>query len=199
MYGIQTLCDRYSLASRKSLYTRLNGLKSKGINIELVTKEGRSYASEEIKKHLDDLNNHILNGEPVSSYQPVTKTEVLNNSPDHNTTTQHNDTTTQYKGTTTQQYIAVTPAQIKDIAIAVAQIVQPKPDPLAYMNKLMMLSEFGLEVTTKEVANLIGIKPRGRFFKRGSFEFVKVGRIGNQSAWKVVQVMPPLKQFDSKN
>ena len=50
----------------------------------------------------------------------------------------------------------------------------------------------GWELTTSQVKDLIGVKPsckKGKqTFKRGSFIFVKSGRIGNQTSWKVQKV-----------
>ncbi len=47
------------------------------------------------------------------------------------------------------------------------------------------------ELTTSQVKELIGVKPKcqkgKKTFKRGSFIFVKSGKIGNETAWKVMK------------
>ena len=49
------------------------------------------------------------------------------------------------------------------------------------------------ELTTSEVQQLIGVKPyckKGEnTYKRGSFIFIKSGRIGNQTSWRVNKVI----------
>jgi hypothetical protein len=60
------------------------------------------------------------------------------------------------------------------------------------MGKLEMAIANNWELTTSEVQQLIGVKPyykKGEnTYKRGSFIFVKTGRIGNQSSWRVKKV-----------
>ncbi|HEY9599113.1 MAG TPA: hypothetical protein V6D33_15715 [Cyanophyceae cyanobacterium] len=35
---------------------------------------------------------------------------------------------------------------------------------------------------------VIGVQPKGERFTRGSFTFVRTGKIGSQAAWRVVKV-----------
>ncbi|MEN9567487.1 MAG: hypothetical protein RLZZ69_2683 [Cyanobacteriota bacterium] len=66
------------------------------------------------------------------------------------------------------------------------------PDPLWYLGKLEIARASGWELTTSQVKELIGVKPSckqgKKTFKRGSFIFVKTGKIGNQTSWKVQKV-----------
>ena len=63
------------------------------------------------------------------------------------------------------------------------------PDPLWSLERLERASSMGWELTTSQVKELIGASPncdRGRnSFRRGSFVFVKSGKIGRQTSWKV--------------
>ncbi|MGD1805312.1 hypothetical protein ACP6PL_07695 [Dapis sp. BLCC M126] len=43
-------------------------------------------------------------------------------------------------------------------------------------------------LSTSEVKELIGVKPRASSFARGAFKFIKCGKIGNKSAWSVEKV-----------
>ena len=65
-------------------------------------------------------------------------------------------------------------------------------DPLWYLPKLEMARANNWELTTSQVKKLIGVKPscpKGKkTYKRGSFVFIKSGKIGNQTAWKVQKV-----------
>jgi hypothetical protein len=57
------------------------------------------------------------------------------------------------------------------------------------MKELKEASEEGWLLTTKEIQELIGVKPRTKkgenTYIRGSFSFTKSGKIGGQTAWKV--------------
>jgi len=60
--------------------------------------------------------------------------------------------------------------------------------PLWYHRELEEAAEVGWLLTTKEVRALIGVKPHGPEYRRGCWLFVKMGRIGNQSAWTVEKI-----------
>lgn len=66
-------------------------------------------------------------------------------------------------------------------------------DPLWYLAKLETARASDWELTTSQVKDLIGVKPkcdRGKnTFRRGSFIFVKSGKIGNQTSWKVKKLV----------
>lgn len=61
--------------------------------------------------------------------------------------------------------------------------------PLWYMKELKEATEEGWLLTTSQVQELIGVKPKTKkgenTYTRGSFSFVKSGKIGTQTAWKV--------------
>ena len=82
--GVSELCDRYSIKSRKSLYSRLDGL-----NITLDKDGNKSYATEEQIKLLDQQNEHIKEGGTLKSFTPTATVEVTV----HDTATQHNQDT----------------------------------------------------------------------------------------------------------
>ena len=73
---------------------------------------------------------------------------------------------------------------------AIAPTPNP-PEPLQALDELEKSAEKGWLLTTEQVKQLIRVKPtvRGsdRTFTRGSFSFVKSGKIGSQTAWKVVK------------
>lgn len=62
-------------------------------------------------------------------------------------------------------------------------------DPLWYMNILEQAQAGSWILTTSEVEQLIGVKPtypkNKNFYQRGCWIFVKVGKIGSQTAWRV--------------
>ena len=89
--GVQELCDRYNIKSRKSLYSRLDGL-----GITLAKDGNKSYATDEQVKLLDQQDEHIKNGGTIKNFVPTTHAEVTvdntNQNPDRSSiveTAQH--------------------------------------------------------------------------------------------------------------
>ncbi len=66
---------------------------------------------------------------------------------------------------------------------------QPAAHPLWYMEVLEQAQGGGWVLTSEEVQQLIGVKPscpKGQdSFQRGCWVFVKVGKLGTQTAWRV--------------
>ena len=190
---IQELCDRYNIKSRKSLYSRLDGL-----GITLSKDSNKSYATDEQVKLLDQQNEHIKNGGTIKNFIPTTHAEVTV----HNTTTQHshNDDisgiveTAQHTPqlSTQSEAMAILLGDMAEkMAIAIADKMTP-PNPLWFLAELERARASGWELTTSQVKELIGVKPSckegKKTFRRGSFIFVKSGKIGNQTSWKVQKV-----------
>ena len=67
----------------------------------------------------------------------------------------------------------------------------PTRSPLWYMSELEEAQTQGWLLTTSEIQQLIGVKPTApkgtSTYQRGSFSFVKAGKIGTQTAWKVTK------------
>ena len=184
--GVQKLCDRYDIKSRKSLYSRLDGL---GITLD---KDGnKSYATEHHLVLLDQQHEHLKNGGTIKNFVPTSRVTV-------DDTTQHSENldisnianTTQHSTQLTTHPLLLGDI-VESVTAAIAEKMNP-PDPLWYMSALERARVSQWELTTSEVQKLIGVKPsckKGkRTFKRGSFIFVKSGKIGNQTSWKVQKV-----------
>jgi hypothetical protein len=54
--------------------------------------------------------------------------------------------------------------------------------------KLLWYAENQIQLASDELRCLIGIKPSGSEFTRGSFTFTRMGKIGNQSAWSIQKI-----------
>ena len=190
---IQELCDRYGIKSRKSLYTRLNGL-----GIKLGKKNNKSYATEEQIALLDQQNEHIKKGGSIDNFEPVKLAEVTVLKQIHNPTTQDrgNQAISSIAETTLQStQLQITPELLDNVVVAISTAISSNmtpPDPLWYLERLETARASEWELTTSQVKELIGVKPsckKGKkTFKRGSFIFIKTGRIGNETAWKVQKV-----------
>ena len=191
--SVAELCDRYEIKSRKSLYSRLDGL---GITLD---KDGnKSYATEKQVKLLDQQNEHLKNGGTLKNFVPTTHAEVTVHDTVNNT--QHNPDTASIIETTqhTPQLRTQSEAMAillgdmaNKVAMAIAEKMTP-PNPTWYLVELERARASGWELTTSQVKDLIGVKPscqKGKkTYKRGSFVFVKSGKIGSQTAWKVQKV-----------
>ena len=73
---------------------------------------------------------------------------------------------------------------------AIARAIQP-PNPISHWEKLRWAAQTGVVLTTKEISQLLGTMPKLKsgqtIWRRGSFNFEKVGKIGSSSAWLVTQ------------
>lgn len=58
-----------------------------------------------------------------------------------------------------------------------------------HWEQLQQVVDNGWILSTAEVRELIGVKPRKSPFVRGAFQFTKCGKIGNQSAWSVEKIV----------
>lgn len=67
--------------------------------------------------------------------------------------------------------------------------VQPPADPLWYMETLERANAGNWMLTSGEIEKLIGVKPTcpkgSESFQRGSWIFIKVGKVGTQTGWRV--------------
>ncbi len=186
--NIKELCDRYNLNSRKSLYRRLNGL-----GIQLAKKNNKSYATEEQIALLDQQNEHIKQGGSIDNFEPVKVAEVTV----HNTATEQNGNTDISSLVETQLHstqLQITPELLENVVEAISNAIASKmtpPSPLWFMAELERARASDWKLTTSQVKDLIGVKPKcqkgKKTFKRGSFIFVKCGKIGNETAWKVMK------------
>jgi hypothetical protein len=183
--GVNELCDRYEIKSRKSLYSRLDGL---GITLD---KDGnKSFATEEQVKLLDQQNEHLKNGGTLKNFVPTAIAEVTVHNTQHNPDTASIVETTQHTPQLSTQSVLLGDI-VQNLSQTIAEKMQPI-DPLWYLGRLEAARASGWELTTSQVKELIGVKPSckqgKKTFRRGSFVFVKAGKIGNQTSWKVQKV-----------
>jgi hypothetical protein len=164
LYSISDLLERYRLSSRQSIYSRM-----KALNIEPVA---RGKVSREQRDELDKLNEHLKKGGNLSNFsegEVATPAQILQN----------------------QSNTSLTIGELMRLVEAVVSIAN-HPEPLQALEGLEKAAEKGWLLTTEQVRQLIGVKPKvrgsDRTFTHGSFSFVKSGKIGQSSAWRVVKV-----------
>ncbi len=176
---ISELLERYNLKSRKSFYSRLNGL---GITLEKDVR-GHGYATPEQVELLDQLDEHLKAGGTIASFTPISTAEVVPVSSSQHTP-QHTPVNT------TVNTLAEPPIDNRTLSVleAIASQIQPS-SPLWYMDELKRAADEGWLLTTAEVRQLISVKPKTskgeKVYKRGCWLFQKAGKIGSQTAWRV--------------
>lgn len=67
----------------------------------------------------------------------------------------------------------------------IASALRPQQDPVAPLISLSTAADNEWLLTSGQVKALIGVSPRGTTFTRGSFTFIRSGKIGRESGWRV--------------
>ncbi len=184
-FPVSQLQSRFSLG-KQAVYNRLQQLDIKPF------KEGnRSYITADQLQLLDQLHEHINQGGtmaefPKSAASPVDKLDTPVDKAASLVDTVERGMT-KSAANNLDVLVQVVSAGVEK---AIASSVQAK-SPLWYMGELKRAVDEDWLLTTKEIQQLIGVKPRTKkgesTYTRGSFSFVKSGKIGGQTAWKVVK------------
>ena len=78
------------------------------------------------------------------------------------------------------------PTDLTFLVETIAKTIAPV-NPIGHWEKLQWLVDNEIIISTSEVQALLGTKPKGDVWSRGSFVFNKVGKLGNQSSWEVTK------------
>jgi hypothetical protein len=166
-FPVKDLRNRYSVG-RTALYARFTAA-----NITPEKDGTRSYISGEELAELDRLDSHIKTGGKLEDFQPannqslvVSQESAVNGTP---TADNFNETL--------------------QLVEAIARHFQQQREPLQHYAELERAIASGWLLSTAEVRSLISTKPHGDRFQHGSFIFVRAGKIGAQSAWRVAKVI----------
>lgn len=163
-YPVSELTNRYNIG-KQAVYNRLEAL-----SIKPEKQSNRSYISSVQLLELDRLHKHIASGGTMADFE-VSQTES-NLTPV--------DSLSMSSGL----------SQTDDLVTLVERIataLRPTTEPLAHWEQLEKAAVNNWLLTSADVKRVIGVKPKGDSFPRGSFTFVRSGRIGNQAAWRVVK------------
>ncbi|NEO59898.1 MAG: hypothetical protein F6J98_05510 [Moorea sp. SIO4G2] len=186
---VKDLQSRYNIG-RSALYERF-----KHANIK-PNKEGtRSFVSGEQLEELDCLHNHLERGGTFEDFEALLTQEFtensqeaisLNSSPDSSVDV-HQTSSWEAEREALEVLIDVIASGIERVGINRLQPV----NPIGYMGQLKMAAEEGWLLTTSEVEGLIKVKPHTRkgevSYRRGSWVFIKSGKIGRETAWRVAK------------
>ena len=168
---IKELMQRYNLNFRQSLYKRL---KSLGLSLERGDNY-KVYATEEQIQLLDELDEHLKKGGSLRSFLPTTKTVAVSDIPEE----MSSDNLVVSKGE-----ISV----LESLMMALVANIRPR-SPLWYHEELEKAAAGGWLLTSREVRELTGVKPKcgkgSDRFIRGCWLFVKAGKVGGAVGWRV--------------
>ena len=175
---IKELLARYNLKTRQSIYNWCNA-----VNITLEKdSNGHAYATKEQIELLDQLENHLKEGGKLTTFTPVLMVEIDNKLDSKLDSVIDNKIKPVYSSIDSQL--------LGEMMQVIASKLQPV-DPLWYMVILERARNSNWLLTTAEVRELIGVKPKTKkgekTYKRGNWLFIKSGKIGNQTGWKVMK------------
>lgn len=168
------LLKRYNLNSRTALINRLGALE-----IKPVREGNRFFVSADDMDKLDALNECLKRGNSLTECAIEVKSGIFKHdgSAFENGSKRRKEIELDSLPTSTADFTSL----VHDIAAA----LRPQTDPLQHLECLERAAEMGWLLSTKEVRALIGVKPHGSSFERGSFTFSYAGKIGSQTAWRV--------------
>ena len=184
-FAVSELKDRYAISKQAVINRR------KYLNISTYKIGNKSYITEADLDLLDRLHQ-FLNQNPTASmqdFQEQSRESSLSTVP---TDKSSESTLPTVPPLSTSLSVFDNPnvtLNLDDNTIeAIADKFQ-KSNPLWYMKELKVAASEGWLLTTSEVRELIGVKPKTKkgenTYKRGNWLFIKSGKIGNQTAWKV--------------
>jgi hypothetical protein len=163
-YPVSELTNRYNIG-KQAVYNRLEAL-----SIKPAHHSNRSYISSAQLLLLDRLHEHIASGGTMADFEASTTSSSLSpvDSLDVSSGLAHTDDLVMF---------------VERIAAA----IRPTAAPLAHLEQLEKAVAHEWLLTSADVKRVIGVKPKGDSFLRGSFTFIRSGTIGNQTAWRVVK------------
>jgi hypothetical protein len=190
--NILELCDRYGIASKKTLYSRF---EAAGIKPHKDS-SNKAYCSDDQIAILDDLNRHLKEGGTLRNFTPVsvvtTHTTQEAKQPEpltYETLAKNEDAALAIKDSdsvvSTTQLITVLTALAEGTA---KQTAKNQHDPLRKHEQLEKTVEKGWILTTSEIEEIIGVKPHGESYSRGNWIFKRAGKIGRELGWVVERV-----------
>ena len=179
---LSQLPSRYGIA-RSALYTRLKDLK-----IEPEKQGKRAFLDASQLQLLDELHSHLQNGGTTGEFLKQRENERPGQSRTDSWTEESSalvqDSPGQISLTQPGALVAVVEAIVK-------RLVPSAGSRLSYLRELEEAYEKGWLLSTKEVADLLGLSPKtvriyGKEFEDAGFLFTRAGiRKGGKVAWAI--------------
>ncbi|WP_413176463.1 hypothetical protein [Anabaena azotica] len=180
-FPVAALQDRYAIG-KQAVYNRLEAL-----DIKPFKQGNKSYIHATDVELLDELHQHIKDGGKMDNFKSPSPLDTMDTPTGQSDITfSPLDRVDTSSLTTGQSETAV--GELIALVEAIARHLKPS-DPLQHLKALEEAAKAGWILSSTEVEELIGCKPKlkegEQQFVRGSFGFVKSGRVGNQSGWRV--------------
>lgn len=209
-YTIKEVMEIYAIKSRQTFYNWINLLQiTPNKNLD-----GKNIITESQLKLIDELNEHIKLGGSLKSFIPTRYPEILAqalceidnpesvyNSSD--TTLDNVNSIIEPMGTGDNSFeligkeeSTIEPRQLElfgDMVTMIGkeiaeQITEKMVTPINHWHELHIACERGYILSSKEIKQLVGTKPKGNEWVRGCYKFTKVGKIGMESGWKLTKL-----------
>ena len=186
---VTELLNRYKLKTRQAFYDRV-----KSLDIVLPKDaRGHSYATPEQINLLDQLHDYLRTpGTTLSGFVPLSPTGVVQvvdtplDTSNGTSITQSNEKNLEYPDENQSLEL------LEQLVGAIAANIQAK-SPIWYHDELEKAAIGGWLLSTSEVKHLIRVKPYCKkgsdIYERGSWQFIKVGKIGGATAWRVKKII----------
>ncbi len=175
-YSIASLQERYNLSSKQSVYDRMKAL--------LIEPIARGKLSTEQLDKLDKLDKWLKANPHGAIADFPQQPEVM---PSELSATSHqssdNALSTASLDKSQQGF------DLLELAESFARHLSKMRDPLQHYAALERAIASAWLLSSSEVRSLIGVSPKGDRYQRGNFIFVRSGKIGAQSAWRVMKVV----------
>ena len=164
LHSIASLQERYNLSSKQSVYDRIKAL--------LIEPIARGKISSDQLDKLDKLDKHLKSGGTLSDFESsrteIFKIEAIEPAATNLTNDREN---------------------FLELIEAIARHIAATRDPLQHYASLERAIASAWLLSSSEVRSLIGVAPKGDRYQRGNFVFIRTGKIGAQSAWRVTKVV----------
>lgn len=186
LYPVSKLKERYQIGKQAEINRR------KHLKIKPLKKDGTNYITKEELDLLDSLDQYLKEtGGKMSDFSPKSTGLAVESSGGHTGLDSVDSTEVEYQEA---KLIENNPDdQNLDnnwnlLIETLAKNLQPARSPLQHWRELEEASEKGWLLTTSQVKELAGAKPKGEKWQRGSFLFTKASKIGSQTAWLVEKI-----------
>lgn len=176
LFAVSNLQQRYGLASRQAVYDRIKAL--------LIEPVSRGKLSTEQLDKLDKLdkwlkaNPHKAIADFPQQAEVMPPDLAINHQP-----SAISELSTASLDNSQQSF------DLLELAESFARHLSKLRDPLQHYAALERAIASSWLLSTAEIRALIGVKPNGDRFQRGSFIFIRAGKIGAQAAWRVAKVI----------
>jgi len=182
LFPVAELRDRYGIGKQAELNRR------KHLGIQPFKVEGTYYITGQQLKILDALDDWLTKqGGKMADFDPDKMVDSLESSGRLTRPDSVDSTLTNYQEATLieSEELDQTSSDWYKLLQALAEKLQPARSPIENWRDLEEACEKGWLLTTQQVQELTGAKPKGNQWQRGAFIFTKAGKIGNQVAWLV--------------